>query len=235
MAIGSARLLGLNIMENFDSPYLSSSVKMFWRRWHISLTSWFKDYLYIPLGGSRCSKLRNVLNTLIVFAVSGLWHGASVTFLIWGVINGIYLVIGNLMSPVYRKIKDYLKIKDSNNLFLIIKGTITFILISLTWIFFRADNLEHAILIFKSIYINKQLAISLTSLEIDAYNLIVLIVSIIVMLVIDVLTRKKYLPDMLNNNLILTYVTCFLLIIAIILFGVYGAGYDPLEFVYFKF
>lgn len=235
MAIGSARLLGLNIMENFDSPYLSSSVKMFWRRWHISLTSWFKDYLYIPLGGSRCSKLRNVLNTLIVFAVSGLWHGASVTFLIWGVINGIYLVIGNLMSPVYRKIKDYLKIKDSNNLFLIIKGTITFILISLTWIFFRADNLEHAILIFKSIYINKQLAISLTSLEIDAYNLIVLIVSIIVMLVIDVLTRKKYLPDMLNNNLILTYVTCFLLIIAIILFGVYGAGYDPLDFVYFKF
>ncbi|HPJ75956.1 MAG TPA: MBOAT family O-acyltransferase, partial [Clostridia bacterium] len=90
MALGSAKLLGLDIMENFDSPYLSSSVRNFWRRWHISLTSWFKDYLYIPLGGSRCSNIRHLLNIFIVFAISGLWHGASFTFLIWGIINGIY-------------------------------------------------------------------------------------------------------------------------------------------------
>ena len=92
MAIGSARLLGLNIMENFDSPYLSSSVKTFWRRWHISLTSWFRDYLYIPLGGSRGSSWKKIRNALLVFCVSGLWHGANWTFVAWGALNALYFI-----------------------------------------------------------------------------------------------------------------------------------------------
>lgn len=235
MAIGSARLLGLNIMENFDSPYLSSSVKTFWRRWHISLTSWFRDYLYIPLGGSRCSKIKNIFNILIVFTVSGLWHGASVTFIIWGAVNGLYLVIGNIMSPLYKKIKNFLNIKDSCNIINLIKGVVTFILISFTWIFFRADNMEHAFSILSAVFGKTTGIFSVESLGVDVYSLIILGISIALLLIIDILARKTDILDVINKNVWLTYMVCFLMIIAILLFGLYGTGFDPLDFVYFKF
>ena len=235
MAIGSARLLGLNVMENFDGPYISSSVRLFWRRWHISLTSWFKDYLYIPLGGSRCSKTRNVLNILIVFAVSGLWHGASVTYILWGLINGAYLVIGNLMSSVYKKLKEILHIKDSNRIFILIKGVVTFILISITWVFFRAESLEHAFSVFKALFTNTSMPISIETIGVDAYNLIILGISVAVLFYIDVIARRNDIIIRLNRNVWLPYMIFFILIMAVLIFGVYGAGYDPLDFVYFKF
>ena len=103
IAMGAAKILGIELMENFDAPYLSTSVSQFWRRWHISLTSWFKDYLYIPLGGSRKGKLRKYINKMIVFLVSGLWHGADATFVIWGGLNGLYQVLGEALAPARDK------------------------------------------------------------------------------------------------------------------------------------
>ena len=100
IAMGSAKLLGINLMENFKSPFLSTTVAEFWRNWHVSLTSWFKDYLYIPLGGSRKGKFRKQLNRMIVFLVSGLWHGASMSYVVWGGLNGVYQVIGELLMPL---------------------------------------------------------------------------------------------------------------------------------------
>lgn len=235
MAIGSARLLGLNLMDNFDSPYLSSSVKGFWRRWHISLTSWFKDYLYIPLGGSRCSKSRHLLNIFIVFAVSGLWHGASLTFLIWGILNGMYLIIGQLLHPINNKLTRLLKIGEKNKIFNFLKGIFTFVLITFSWIFFRSEDMNQAILVIRSLFTNGGTNITLNLLKIDAYSMVTLGVSLLVLVLVDVLARKKDLLTVINRKLWLIYGICFVLIAVTILFGVYGPGYDPLDFVYFKF
>lgn len=102
--MGAAQILGIRLMENFQSPYLAVSVADFWRRWHISLTSWFRDYLYIPLGGSRCSKWRKYMNKMIVFLVSGLWHGAKISFVVWGGLNGLYQIIGEILQPLRDKL-----------------------------------------------------------------------------------------------------------------------------------
>lgn len=103
IAVGTAKMLGVQLMENFDAPYLSTSVAEFWRRWHISLTSWFKDYLYIPLGGSRKGKLRKYINKMIVFLVSGLWHGAQFSYVFWGGLNGFYQILGEVLMPIRKK------------------------------------------------------------------------------------------------------------------------------------
>lgn len=130
IARGAALVMGFKLMKNFDNPYLSRSVSEFWKRWHISLSTWFKDYLYIPLGGNRGRLFRRNLNLVLVFVVSGLWHGASWTFVIWGALNGLYLVVGS-----------FRKAKSSKNIFQI---PVTFALICFSWIFFRASDLKSA-------------------------------------------------------------------------------------------
>ena len=159
IAIGTARLFGLNLMKNFSFPYFSRDIAEFWRRWHISLTSWFRDYLYIPLGGSRGSKLNQIRNVFIVFIVSGFWHGANWTFIIWGVVNAI------LFLPLL------LRNTNRNNIDVVAKGRYlpslkeafsmlgTFLMTMLAWVFFRAESISHALSYFKGI-LNKQLFVS---------------------------------------------------------------------------
>ncbi|MDO8999414.1 MAG: MBOAT family O-acyltransferase [Bacteroidota bacterium] len=146
IALGSAKLLGVNIMDNFKTPYLAKSVSEFWTRWHISLSTWFRDYLYIPLGGNRVKIPRWSLNILIVFMISGLWHGASWTFVVWGALHGLVLLIERYFSKLF---KFEIKSKWSLlNIFLVIK---TFIITSFIWIFFRAENFQKAKDMFKAI------------------------------------------------------------------------------------
>lgn len=147
MAIGSARLLGVNLMENFRSPYLASSIREFWSRWHISLSTWFRDYVYIPLGGSRCSKLRRDINLILTFLVSGLWHGANWTFIAWGGIHGLGQVIEKRIGELSCKrsgVSEY----SSNKLIDRLKKSIGIIFVftftSIAWIFFRADSIKDA-------------------------------------------------------------------------------------------
>lgn len=104
IAIGCAKILGFSLNKNFDSPYLARNMADFWKRWHISLSTWFRDYLYIPLGGNRCSPIRHYLNLLITFLLSGLWHGASITFIFWGLIHSLFLIIGNIKNKVYKNL-----------------------------------------------------------------------------------------------------------------------------------
>ncbi len=132
MAIGVAKYLGFDVGKNFDHPYLSQTVGEFWRRWHISLSSWLRDYVYIPLGGSRVAIPRIYANLIITFLVSGIWHGAGWTFVIWGLIHGVYQCVGRATKKLWEKIR----------LPSFIRIVITFILISFAWIFFRANNLE---------------------------------------------------------------------------------------------
>ncbi len=143
MARGTARMFGINLVKNFYYPFASSSPVEFWNRWHISLYSWFRDYVYIPLGGNRVSGLLRVRNVLVVFAVSGLWHGAAWHFIAWGILNGIYVIISSQISSKFGKLKFFGK------QFLTV--IVTFTLIQLTWVFFRADSLSDASLILAKI------------------------------------------------------------------------------------
>ena len=139
IAIGAARVLGFDLMENFRHPYLSKSVREFWRRWHISLSTWFRDYLYIPLGGNRVSFSRNLLNLFIVFVVSGLWHGASWTFVIWGALHGLFIIIETVLRRM--------NIGSESRAGSIAGYVITFALVMFAWIFFRANSLDDALYI----------------------------------------------------------------------------------------
>lgn len=142
IAIGAARVMGFDLMNNFDAPYLSKTISEFWRRWHISLSTWFKDYLFIPLGGSRVSRKRIYANYLIVFTISGLWHGAAWTYIVWGALHGIYLVFAKIRD-------DFFPVKILNNKYLAVVST--FLLVMVTWVFFRATGIHNATIVLKKI------------------------------------------------------------------------------------
>ncbi len=148
IAIGSARIMGIDLMKNFNRPYFACSVGEFWKRWHISLSTWFKDYVYIPLGGNRVSIPFWCLNILIVFTVSGLWHGANWTFVIWGFLHGIYLLMGRLTQPWRDRWAAVIHLDRWPVARQALQIAITFVLVNIGWIFFRADNLEDANIIF---------------------------------------------------------------------------------------
>jgi alginate O-acetyltransferase complex protein AlgI len=150
IAIGAAKVLGFDLMENFRRPYLSTSVREFWaHRWHLSLTTWFRDYMYIPMGGSRVSRLRLYFNVMAVFLVSGLWHGANWTFVIWGGLNGLYQVVSLLAGGARRKLAMLVRLPAVVNSFL--GGVVTFHLILITWVFFRASSLSDAATIISTV------------------------------------------------------------------------------------
>lgn len=144
IAIGTARVLGFKLMENFERPYQSTSISEFWRRWHISLSTWFRDYVYFPLGGSKVARPRWVRNILITFGVSGLWHGAAWTYVAWGLLNGIYLVFGGLTKGFRDRCLGVLRLGQTTLLRRFMMWVTTFGLICITWILFRATSFEHA-------------------------------------------------------------------------------------------
>lgn len=138
IAIGTAKLLDIDLMTNFKSPYFASSIQEFWRRWHISLSTWFKDYVYIPLGGNRCSKIRRSFNLLITFLVSGLWHGANWTYVIWGAVHGIAQIIESVFAKSLKTFRAHKTGKFLSTIFV-------FLFCSFAWIFFRAETLTDAV------------------------------------------------------------------------------------------
>jgi alginate O-acetyltransferase complex protein AlgI len=145
IASGTAKLFGFSLMRNFNYPYFSRRISDFWRRWHISLTTWLKDYIYIPLGGSRISFAVTIQNTLLVFLLSGLWHGARVTFLAWGLINALFFIVEIFYKKYIRRSK---RINAING----ISAVIIFTLISFTWIFFRSETMPQALTIIQNIF-----------------------------------------------------------------------------------
>ncbi len=151
IAIGSAQVLGIKLMDNFNRPYFSKSIAEFWKRWHISLSTWFKDYLYISLGGNRVSKLRWYLNIAIVFLVSGLWHGADWKFVIWGVLHGFYQIFGIWTNDFREKLRLAL-FSAVPFLSKIMRAGITFSLVCFAWIFFRAQNIRDAFYVIENLF-----------------------------------------------------------------------------------
>lgn len=147
MARGISEIMGIRLMVNFDRPYAARSVTEFWRRWHISLSTWFRDYVYIPLGGNRLSPGRHYVTLLVVFLISGLWHGASWTFVIWGALHGLYLIGGRVLTPVRVAIRRCCAADRFPGWTHAINVCITFSLVTLAWVFFRASHVGDAIYI----------------------------------------------------------------------------------------
>ncbi|HWR72681.1 MAG TPA: MBOAT family O-acyltransferase [Nitrospirota bacterium] len=152
IALGSAQVMGFRLMENFDRPYAAPSVTDFWRRWHISLTSWFRDYLYIPLGGNRVEKSRWYLNIFITFLISGLWHGANWTFIAWGALNGMYLLLSIWAAPLRETVIRLTSMRKHPRLHRTFRAVATFLLISFAWIFFRSNSLGDAVYIITHLF-----------------------------------------------------------------------------------
>lgn len=145
IAQGVSGLFGIQLANNFAHPYFSVSVQKFWRRWHISLSSWLRDYVYIPLGGSRRGKLRKYCNLLLTFAVSGIWHGAGYKYLFWGLLHGFYQIAGLMLRPIKQKIYGALHLPEGSRLRAELQRAGTFFWVMLAWIIFRADSLRGGI------------------------------------------------------------------------------------------
>ncbi|MCR5402602.1 MAG: MBOAT family protein [Butyrivibrio sp.] len=241
IAVGAAKILGINIMENFKAPYLSTSVGMFWRNWHISLTSWFKDYLYIPLGGSRKGKGRKYMNKLIVFLVSGLWHGADLSFVVWGGLNGIYQIIGEVLLPFRTKVNSTFNLSRDTIGHKAMEALITFILVDFAWIFFRAQSISDAVMVIKSIFTTYNPWIlfdgSLYNCGLNSKEFWFMITCILILLWSDVQKKKNVI---IRDVILAQDGWCKVLIIAvaisaILIFGVWGTGYNDSSFIYFQF
>ena len=228
MAIGIAKVMGFKLMTNFNRPYFAKNISEFWKRWHISLSTWFRDYLYISLGGNRVSIPRWYFNLLLVFFISGLWHGANWTFLIWGALNGFYLVFAIISQGLRDKFNKITRIGRLPGLHHILQIIITFLLSCFAWIFFRADNLSDALLIIKKIFLLPgRLFIG------NIQQLLYGIAGIIFLVIIEF--RSEYFePGTLpfkSNNWLKEQMAYASLIVLILLLGVFDGG----QFIYFQF
>ena len=186
IATGCARIIGIKLMKNFDHPYSASSIKEFWSRWHISLSGWFKDYLYIPLGGSRRSAARNMLNVFIVFLVSGLWHGANWTFVVWGALHGVYRVVGTLTLKGRNALIERVGLKTDSRLVVTFRRVCTFLLVCLAWVFFRANSIADAFTLLTALVTRfSSVSGALASMQLDTVSILLVIFAVATMIVID--------------------------------------------------
>lgn len=231
IAIGISRIFGFKLMQNFAFPYFSRDIAEFWRRWHISLSTWFRDYIYIPIGGSRGSKKKIVFNVFVVFIISGFWHGANWTFIFWGALNALFFLPLLLMN----KNRQHLEVAATNKILPDVKEVskivLTFCLVMFTWVFFRADSLGLAFNYLSGIFSTSLLSIPDFIGRFHAFQLIIII---FIFILIEWIGRKgKYALDKIEirflkkNQLIIFY----LLIFSILVFG----NFDSNEFIYFQF
>ena len=197
IAIGCARIMGYRLMQNFDRPYSAQNIRDFWARWHISLSSWFKDYLYIPLGGNKKGYARQLVNLFIVFMVSGLWHGAEWTFILWGLLHGIYRVVGELTYKKREQLYKSMGVDTSKPIVRMFRTGITFVLVCFAWIFFRANNTKELLLILKKLFTSFGISTFASELGLTFSGAIIMILAIVIMVLLD---RKLTLPEYTSPN-----------------------------------
>lgn len=243
IAIGAAQVMGFKLMDNFNRPYFSKSVSEFWKRWHISLSSWFRDYLYIPLGGSRCAIWRWQFNLLTTFLVSGLWHGANWTYVIWGALNGFYIIFGIWTSGLRGKILARLGYENHKTLFKFIKVGATFSLICFAWIFFRARNVQEAFYIITQLPNGwleilekmKEFGISkgiYVQLGFGGKWLFVSVVLLVFLNIVHLIQRHGHIRHMLANRPAwFRWTIYYAIVLGMVFFGQYGHN----QFIYFQF
>ena len=239
IARGAAEVMGFNLSMNFERPYFAKSIKEFWRRWHITLSHWLRDYVYIPLGGSRCSKVRHYFNIMVTFLISGLWHGAGMNFVAWGGLHGIYQVTGDMLKPVKTKFINRFKIDTNQFGYKLFQVIVTFILVDFAWIFFRADSFTKAVMMVKNMfYFNPWIFSdgSLYEMGLDSKDFQMSVIGIMVILFINFLQRTKNLRvELSKQNILFRWVIYIAGAMLLLTFGVYGPAYDYQQFIYSHF
>lgn len=240
MAIAVSRLFGFRLKDNFRQPYLATDIQDFWRRWHISLTSWFTEYLYFPLGGNRRGRTRRYVNIFIVFLVSGLWHGAAWSFVLWGALHGFYQIAGHITRPWRSALYDRLGIDRSRAAFRLGQRFITFSLVSFAWIFFRSENLSKALVYCRNML--RGLAPwalfdgSLTAFGISSLDWAILLFALGLLGLVSVLREKGFDSGcILKQSMAARALLCWAMFIVILVFGAYGGEYSASAFIYAGF
>ena len=228
IAIGCAGIFDIRLTQNFNAPYQAASITEFWRRWHISLSSWLRDYIYIPLGGNRKGFGRKCINTIIVFAVCGIWHGAGMHFVVWGLLHGVYSLIDSVIRKKGWKMP--------------FGKFVTFLEVSFAWIFFRAGSLRQALgyiyhMVTAEIRTDRIQSVAET-LGLTMSEIIIIILGIILVCFVDELCNRKdtnfsFLIQQRQNAF--RYAVFYLLLVAIFIFGIYGSGYQTEQFIYMQF
>lgn len=240
MAIGAAQVMGFKLMKNFDRPYHSKSIHEFWGRWHISLSSWFRDYLYISLGGNRVSIPRWYFNLFIVFLISGLWHGANWTFIIWGALHGFYLVFALLTKSLRNTITTFIGLNNFPGLNNFFRISITFVLVTFAWIFFRANSISEAFYIinhlFSGLYLNlsnlyHHLDIKL-ELGLQKSELLIGVTAVLLMEIIHIMQNKYNMRDWIRSKP--SYIRWSIYYAAVLMILFLGV-YENRQFIYFQF
>ncbi|NBA78850.1 MBOAT family protein [Emticicia sp. ODNR4P] len=243
IALGSAQVMGFELMKNFDRPYFSKTISEFWRRWHISLSTWFRDYLYISLGGNRVSKWRREVNLFIVFIVSGIWHGASWNFVIWGAIHGFYLIFANQTKDIRNRIISSLGLNTWPIFYNILQVLTIFGLTSFAWIFFRAKDFQTASYIVSHLFTDLPQQISQLSnspffaknvmLNKGELNFVMVILALIMMESVHWVQRGVHIRERLSQKpLWFRWLLYYGIIFATLFMGMYQA---PAQFIYFQF
>jgi D-alanyl-lipoteichoic acid acyltransferase DltB (MBOAT superfamily) len=244
IAIGAARVFGIDLMKNFKRPYFADSIRDFWKRWHISLSTWFRDYFYKTLGGNKVTKWRWYYNILIVFVISGLWHGANWTFLIWGGLHGSYYLISYWTASLRSSVNTWMRLDRLPVLQKIIRVFITFNLVSFAWIFFRANTVTDAFYIISNIYTNVGYVLAnitaigtgqgiiSASLGMGKYDIYISILAIFLLLLVEIFQRTHSFRDWVNSKpIVLRWSFYYLVMFSILLFGVF----QQKQFIYFQF
>ncbi|MEO8086899.1 MAG: MBOAT family O-acyltransferase, partial [Bacteroidota bacterium] len=227
IAIGTAKLFGIELMQNFNYPYLSRNIAEFWKRWHISLSSWFRDYLYIPLGGSKVSRLLSVRNVFIVFLVSGIWHGANWTFVVWGGIHAA-LFVPSFISGSNKKFRDELISRTSPlpSLYDLFRIAVTFVLVTIAWIFFRSTSLAKAFDFLARIFNRADgNEIIFKNADLLSYSICF---SVFFLMSIYLLYVKR---QVFESGIVQRFLICVMLLVLIAFFGQFSAQ----TFIYYQF
>ena len=227
IAIGAAKIMDIDLMKNFDTPYFSLSPAEFWRRWHISLSTWFRDYVYIPMGGNRVSFPRWCLNQMVTFGISGIWHGADLTYVAWGLLNGFYIVAARVLQPVKDFLKKLTRIDKVSFLSTLLSAALTFTLINFTWIFFRAESFDDAFHIIGNMFGRTYGDM----LGLSQFRLTVCKVVPFVLIGTEMCMKTPRIVELFNRSQSVRLVLYALCLSSIVLFG----AYDTQAFIYFQF
>ncbi|MBE5881755.1 MAG: MBOAT family protein [Lachnospiraceae bacterium] len=234
---GASEMFGIRLVDNFDRPYFSGSIQELWRRWHMTLGGWLRDYVYIPLGGNRKGKLRKYINIVIVFLVSGIWHGIGGTFLLWGILQGLYQILGDLLMPVRNFFVRIFRVNRDAFSHKLFKALCTFAMINFSWLFFRASTVTQSFAMIKNMFTTFNPWIlwdqSLYMLGLDAKNVWMLLFGAVTLFVVEILQAKMSIREQFaKQGIVFRYIILYLAIFSILIFGIYGPGYDAAQFIY---
>jgi len=236
---GSARLFGVQLPLNFQAPYFSTNVRDFWRRWHMTLMDWLRDYIYFPLGGSRKGPVRRNVNVMTVFLVSGIWHGAGLNFVVWGALNGLYMIAGEWSQPVRDRGLAALRIDRGTVGHRVFQTLITFGLVTFAWVFFRANTLSDALYIVPRMFVPTVWIFTdgtMVQQGLSSTELTVALLSATAVWVLDWMSLRMDLLARLNREpVFVRWALYYSVILVVVVFGRYGGTYSAADFVYFKF